>query len=1096
MPKVSPTQHNFTSGEISPRLYGRYDIDKYSHAAKTLKNILIHQAGSGQRRPGTKFVAEVKTSSLKTRLITFEFSTTQTYILEFGNQYIRFYRNQGQIQSASAYEISTPYLTAELFDLQFAQDADTMFITHPNWKPRELTRTGHTAWTLKNYAPELLTLDVAPGGAGWAAGETITGNTSGKTSIIVEVLTTTTYRIKNRDGAYTLGEVLTNGTATADQGAANPVASGDPFGADASDDCPSCVAMFEQRIQFGNTNNNPQRIWASKSGDFQDMTVGTDAGDAYIYTIASDKVNAVRWLKPIGKSLQMGTLGATFSLSSGNDALAITPTNVSIKRDTTYGAANILPETIGNFIYYVGRDLNHLRELGFSFDIDAQQALDMTILSDHIAKAADPLDSDGFTQIAYQQSPVSRLWCVRNDGQLAVLTRQIDQEVLGWSRQISGNDSRDSGKYESVAVIPTDGGDDEVWVIVKRYINGSTVRYVEYFTAEVFDHQQDAFFVDSGLSLDSPKTITNVVTKTVIDDMEYPSDTAAQNAYVSNDTGPDSFTKLLLRCNGQNGGIVFTDEAGKTVTAVGDAQLDTAQKKFGTASGLFDGTGDYLSVPDSGDWNFGTGDFTIDLWTRFTNATAANNELVGQRADANNRWIFMVDITNLVFNLYTGSATATTSLRKTHTMSNNTWHHIALVRSGNTFTLYQDGVSLGSVTSTDSIADLAAALTIGFSDSDYFTGHLDEIRISKGIARWTANFTPPTAEYPQNLQSFSEVIIKQQGASSLKVVALETGSLSNTLTRTLSSTVDLSGINSIKLDARALRTGNNFKIGFHDSGGVTTEHTINIIAADTFQTDTIDISAVADGDKDAIDSIIITILNADADNTIYIDNIFGLAAFITITAATHTFVDDDEIRIVDVIGTTELNDSSFIVDKIDANSFSIKDSGGNFIDGSGFTTYISGGEARKKATTITGLTHLVGEEVAILAEGAPVATKIVDSSGEITLDAAASLVHAGLPFVSDIGLLPFPEGSATGTAIGKVQRIYKLIVKLFESLDFQFGPDEDNLDTETQETLFTGDKIIEFPGDWNREGLVLIRQSQPLPLNILSITLISEIVDD
>ena len=149
MPKVSPVQNNFASGEFSPWLYGRFDITKYANAAKTLENILIHQAGGAQRRPGTKYVAEVKTSSLKTRLVTFEFSTTQTYILEFGNKYIRFYRNNGQIQSASAYEISTPYLTAELFDLQFAQDADTMWITHPNWKPRELTRTGHTAWTLK-----------------------------------------------------------------------------------------------------------------------------------------------------------------------------------------------------------------------------------------------------------------------------------------------------------------------------------------------------------------------------------------------------------------------------------------------------------------------------------------------------------------------------------------------------------------------------------------------------------------------------------------------------------------------------------------------------------------------------------------------------------------------------------------------------------------------------------------------------------------------------------------------------------------------------------------------------------------------------------
>ncbi|KKL64351.1 hypothetical protein LCGC14_2165920 [marine sediment metagenome] len=550
MAKVSVTTHNVTAGELSPLLLGRSDIAKYANAAKTLENILIHQAGAAQRRPGTKFVSEVETSSEKTRIITFEFSTTQAYIIEIGNLYMRFYRNQGQIQNgAAAIEIVTPYLTADIFQLQFAQDADTMFIVHPSYKPRELTRTSHTVWTLKNYAPELLTLDVAPGGAGWAVGDVVTGVTSAKTSIIVEVLTGTTYRIKNRDGAYTLDEVLTNGTATADQGASFPTTTGDPFGADASGDVPSCVAMLEQRIFFANSNNDPQKIWGSVSGDFQDMTIGTDAGDAFVYVIASDKVNAIRWLKPIGKSLKMGTLGSTFSMNSGSDALAITPTNVTIKRDTTYGAANILPEIIGQFIYYVERDLNHLRELGESFNIDTQrafEALDMTILADHIAKATNPVDSDGFTQIAYQQSPVSRLWCVRNDGQMAVLTRQIDQEVIGWSRQLSGVDSRDKGIYESVAIIPKDGGDDEVWVIVKRFINGSTVRYVEFFMPEEFDAQQDAFFVDSGLSLDSPITITDIAAKTILDDMEYSSDSAAQSAFVSSDTSIDSETKMKI----------------------------------------------------------------------------------------------------------------------------------------------------------------------------------------------------------------------------------------------------------------------------------------------------------------------------------------------------------------------------------------------------------------------------------------------------------------------------------------------------------------------------------------------------------------------
>ena len=101
--------------------------------------MIVYPHGSASRRSGTQFVAEVKDSTKKTRLIPFEFSTVQTYILEFGDQYIRFYKDNGQILSGgSAYEISSPYLEAELFDIKFAQSADVMYICHPNHAPRKI----------------------------------------------------------------------------------------------------------------------------------------------------------------------------------------------------------------------------------------------------------------------------------------------------------------------------------------------------------------------------------------------------------------------------------------------------------------------------------------------------------------------------------------------------------------------------------------------------------------------------------------------------------------------------------------------------------------------------------------------------------------------------------------------------------------------------------------------------------------------------------------------------------------------------------------------------------------------------------------------
>jgi hypothetical protein len=149
MARVAVQLTNFTGGELSPRLDGRNDLSKYSTGCKTLENMIVYPHGSAARRSGTQYVAEVKDSSKETRLIPFEFSTVQTYILEFGNQYIRFYKDNGQILSGgSAYEISSPYLEAELFDIKFAQSADVMYICHPNHPAKKLARTGHTNWTL------------------------------------------------------------------------------------------------------------------------------------------------------------------------------------------------------------------------------------------------------------------------------------------------------------------------------------------------------------------------------------------------------------------------------------------------------------------------------------------------------------------------------------------------------------------------------------------------------------------------------------------------------------------------------------------------------------------------------------------------------------------------------------------------------------------------------------------------------------------------------------------------------------------------------------------------------------------------------------
>lgn len=195
----------------------------------------------------------------------------------------------------------------------------------------------------------------------------------------------------------------------------------------------------------------------------------------------------------------------------------------------------------------------------------------------------------------------------------------------------------------------------------------------------------------------------------------------------------------------------------KTVTANGNAQISTAQSKFGGASAYFDGTGDYLSIPDSDDWNYGSGDFTIECWIR-TTSIGTVQEIISQIDSGGYKPVYFAINSAGKIVLYASSngtsydiANGTAS---TSTLSTNTWYHIALVRNSNLFKVYLNGIEEISVTSSSSLFNADGTLRIGSGNGgNYFIGYIDEIRISKGIARWTSAFTPSTLEYPADNQT-------------------------------------------------------------------------------------------------------------------------------------------------------------------------------------------------------------------------------------------------------------------------------------------------------------------------------------------------------
>ena len=421
---------SFTAGELSPRMEGRTDFQKYYSAGTIINNFVVQPHGPVTRRPGSVFVSEVKNSAHNTRLIPFSFSTTQTYILEFGDQYIRFYKDSGQITSGgSAYEISSPYLHTEVFDIKFAQSADVMYITHPNHPTKKLSRTGHTNFTLAT----------------------------------VSFTENSTSHLLNGTGNY-----------------------------------PKCVSFFEQRLVFAGTINNPQTLWFSKSGDYENFTTGTADADAMIYTIASNQVNAIESIKAT-RTLIVMTTGGEFTVTSGATQDPITPTNLNIRKQSNYGSAGVDAVSVGNSTLFLQRAKRKIRELAYNFDTDSYVAPDLTILAEHITDS-------GVVQMDYQQEPFSIVWCVRDDGKLVGLTYNRLQDVVAWHGHDFGGTN---AKCKSVAVIDIDTAEDQVYVIVERTIDGATKKYVEYLSTYDFNSSLTEFhFVDSGLAYSGSSTTT------------------------------------------------------------------------------------------------------------------------------------------------------------------------------------------------------------------------------------------------------------------------------------------------------------------------------------------------------------------------------------------------------------------------------------------------------------------------------------------------------------------------------------------------------------------------------------------------------------
>lgn len=562
MTSVNTQQTNFTAGELSPLVYGRSDLQAYYNGARRISNFYVSTAGGVVFRNGTQFVQQSANNN-KPFLYKFQFSDVQAYMLEFTDGNIRIFRNRGVVTSGgSPVDVVSPYKEEDLFELKFAQDARELYIVHPRYHPRKLTRTSNTSWTLTKHSPTGISPDfIVQSITGITQANpavvTYTGDDNyedGDTVYIEDVVGMTEvngnfYEIANVNTAANTFELVdvdsTGYTAYSSGGEASNIKN-----------FPAAVTFYEQRLIYGGSSDNPETLWFSKSADFDDFTVGTGATDGLQYTVVSngDGTNKIVWLRGTQDFLVIGGFDDLLKATGGEGQTAISPDSISIKPTNTYGSASINPISKDQFVAFMQRNGLTFRTFENIALEGIYRPIDRTLISDKIT-------TSGITQIAYQDGAPNIIYCVRNDGNIAALTFDRDQEVVAWYRYET------QGNFVSVTTTSRDNQYDDVWVAVERdgnyyieYMNDRSYSPVfeDFVTTEqneesdyntyvraLYESQKNYIHLDSALTFDGSEATDGItLTAAALTGVDV-AFTASGAVFSASDVGKDIVVKSL-----------------------------------------------------------------------------------------------------------------------------------------------------------------------------------------------------------------------------------------------------------------------------------------------------------------------------------------------------------------------------------------------------------------------------------------------------------------------------------------------------------------------------------------------------------------------
>lgn len=529
---------SFSSGELTPELFGRLDLTKLQSGLATCRNFIALPHGPAENRPGFEFVREVKDSTKLTRLIPFTYSVDQTMSIELGAGYFRFHSQGATLLNLGVpYEVANTYAEADLFDIHYVQSADVLTLVHPNYPVQELRRLGAVSWALTaptfqaptnvptgvtavpsaagaisyQYCVTAVNLDNLEETVASAASVAVLNDLTlaGRFNTITYVApvggTIVRYNVyKLTNGLYGFigqcdGLSFIDNNITADVSITPPI--NDVGFNDGPGNYPAAVSYFEQRRVFGGTLNRPQNLWGTKSGTESNMSysIPTRDDNRIAFRIAAREASAIRHIVPV-TSLVLLTPSCEYRINPNGEV--ITPSNISPKPQSRIGCNNVTPVLIGNSILFAQSRGGGVREMSYSRDANGYVSNDISILAPHL------FTYEKLVDMAFSQAPYPILWAVSSNGNLLGMTYVPEQQIAAWHRHDTTN-----GTFESVcAITETPTGqvspEDMLYVIVKRTIGGVEKRFVERLHSRYFEAQEDAFFVDCGATYSGAATTT------------------------------------------------------------------------------------------------------------------------------------------------------------------------------------------------------------------------------------------------------------------------------------------------------------------------------------------------------------------------------------------------------------------------------------------------------------------------------------------------------------------------------------------------------------------------------------------------------------